>query len=75
MLFRSWKQGDALKSAFTDAGVDLARPLAMTCGSGLTAATLVFGAHLLGKNDVALYDGSWSEWGAQADTPKAIGAA
>lgn len=71
----TWKQGDALKSAFTDAGVDLARPLAMTCGSGLTAATLVFGAHLLGKNDVALYDGSWSEWGAQADTPKAIGAA
>lgn len=71
----TWKQGDALKSAFTAAGVDLGRPLAATCGSGLTAATLVFGAHLLGKNDVGLYDGSWSEWGAQTDTPKAIGAA
>lgn len=71
----TWKNGEALKSAFVDAGVDLSRPLATTCGSGVTAAVLAFGAHLLGKNDVALYDGSWSEWGAQADTPKAIGAA
>lgn len=41
----------------------------------MTAATLVFAAHLLGKNDVGLYDGSWTEWGSLADTPKAIGAA
>jgi thiosulfate/3-mercaptopyruvate sulfurtransferase len=71
----TWKTGDALKAAFAAAGVDLERPLVATCGSGLTAATLVFGAWLLGKKDVALYDGSWSEWGAQAETPKAIGAA
>lgn len=71
----TWKRGDALKAAFTDAGVDLDKPAATTCGSGVTAAVLVFGAHLLGKTDVGLYDGSWSEWGAQADTPKAIGAA
>lgn len=71
----SWKRDEDLKAAFVSAGVDLDKPLVATCGSGLTAATLVFGAHLLGKKDVALYDGSWSEWGAQADTPKAIGAA
>jgi thiosulfate/3-mercaptopyruvate sulfurtransferase len=71
----TWKRGDDLKAAFTGAGVDLDKPLTATCGSGITAATLVFGAHLLGKKDVALYDGSWSEWGAQKDTPKAIGAA
>jgi thiosulfate/3-mercaptopyruvate sulfurtransferase len=71
----TWKTGDAMKAAFKDAGVDLGAPLIATCGSGLTAATLVFGAHLIGKSDVSLYDGSWSEWGAQADTPKAIGGA
>ena len=71
----SWKQGDDLRAAFDAAGIDLTRPLVATCGSGLTAATLVFGAHLLGKEDVALYDGSWSDWGSDPDTPKAMGAA
>lgn len=71
----TWKQGDALKSAFTSIGIDLDKPLTATCASGVTAATLVFAAHLLGKNDVGLYDGSWTEWGSLADTPKAIGAA
>ncbi|HEX8639804.1 MAG TPA: 3-mercaptopyruvate sulfurtransferase [Allosphingosinicella sp.] len=71
----SWKQGEALKAAFLAAGVDLARPMVTTCGSGVTAAVLLFGAHLLGKDDVQLYDGSWSEWGADPEMPKATGAA
>jgi thiosulfate/3-mercaptopyruvate sulfurtransferase len=71
----TWKAADALKAAFADAGIDLSAPLVTTCGSGLTAATLVFGAHLIGKSDVALYDGSWSDWGTDASTPKATGAA
>lgn len=71
----TWKTGDALKAAFEQAGIDLSKPLVMTCGSGLTAATLVFGAHLLGKDDVALYDGAWSDWGTDGTTPKATGPA
>ena len=71
----SYKKGDALKAAFDSAGVDLSRPLVTTCGSGVTAAVLLFGAHLLGKGDVKLYDGSWSEWGADPALPKEIGPA
>lgn len=70
----TWKTGDALKCEFERAGIDLSKPLVTTCGSGITAAVLLFGAHLLG-NDGALYDGSWSEWGADMSTPKAMGAA
>jgi thiosulfate/3-mercaptopyruvate sulfurtransferase len=70
----TWKTGDVLKAEFERAGVDLSKPLVTTCGSGITAAVLLFGAHLLG-NDGALYDGSWSEWGADISTPKAMGAA
>ena len=57
------------------AGVDLSRPLITSCGSGVTANVLIFAAHLIGKHDVALYDGSWSEWGADPETPKETGAA
>ena len=71
----SWKQGEDLRAVFDAAGVDLARPMVTTCGSGVTAAVILFGAHLLGKQDVRLYDGSWSEWGADPKTPKATGAA
>lgn len=69
----TWKTGDALRSAFEGAGIDLARPIVTTCGSGITAAVLAFGEHLLG-NEAALYDGSWSEWGGDPSTPKAMGA-
>jgi thiosulfate/3-mercaptopyruvate sulfurtransferase len=70
-----WKQKEALRAAFEEAGIDLDRPLATSCGSGVTAAVLLFGAHLLGKEDVRLYDGSWAEWGADPAAPKAIGPA
>ena len=70
----TFKQPAAIKAAFEDAGVDLARPITTSCGSGITASVLLFGLHLLGKDDTALYDGSWSEWGADPITPKATAA-
>ena len=71
----TWKRDTALRGAFEAAGVELAKPMVTTCGSGVTAAVLLFGAHLLGKDDVRLYDGSWAEWGADPAMPKATGAA
>jgi thiosulfate/3-mercaptopyruvate sulfurtransferase len=59
---------DALAAKFKGAGIDLVRPIVTTCGSGVTASLLALGLHLIGK-DAAVYDGSWSEWGARADTP------
>ncbi len=64
---------DELRATFRQAGVDLDRPVVTTCGSGVTAATLVFALETLGKTDNRLYDGSWSEWGARGDTPVATG--
>lgn len=71
----TWKQGGDLAAAFAAAGVDTTKPLVTTCGSGITAAVLAFGATLLGAKDVALYDGSWSEWGASPTAPVVTGAA
>ena len=70
----TFKDKDGLKAAFESAGVDLGQPVTTTCGGGVTAAVLCFALHLLDKDDdVALYDGSWSEWAVDPDTPKATG--
>jgi thiosulfate/3-mercaptopyruvate sulfurtransferase len=64
----------ALKGAFEAAGVDLARPIVTTCGSGISASILALALAVLGREDVPVYDGSWSEWGAaDAGTPVATG--
>ncbi|MCM2403683.1 3-mercaptopyruvate sulfurtransferase [Rhizobium sp. S153] len=64
---------ETLKTLFENAGLDLSRPVAATCGSGVTASALAFSLHLIGNDNVAVYDGSWSEWGLPGDTPVATG--
>ena len=71
----TFRSTDELRAAFEEAGVDMSKPLVTTCGSGVTAAVVSFAAALLGREDFALYDGSWSEWGLRPDTEKEIGAA
>lgn len=58
-----------LRRRFAAAGVDINRPVVTSCGSGVTASTLALALYMLGREDVAVYDGSWSEWGGRSDTP------
>jgi thiosulfate/3-mercaptopyruvate sulfurtransferase len=71
----SFRSLPELRRLFDDAGIDPSRPFIATCGSGVTANSLIFAAHLLGNDSAKLYDGSWSEWGADPATPKALGPA
>jgi thiosulfate/3-mercaptopyruvate sulfurtransferase len=78
MLYRDdgrFRSVDELRSAFEASGIDPTGPFVASCGSGVTAASLLFAAHLLGNDDTRLYDGSWSEWGADPSTPKLLGPA
>jgi thiosulfate/3-mercaptopyruvate sulfurtransferase len=70
-----FKSREELQRLFDEAGLDPAKPFIASCGSGVTATSLIFAAHLLGNDAARLYDGSWSEWGADPATPKAVGPA
>ena len=66
---------DEIRRLFLAAGVDPEKPFVASCGSGVTANSLIFAARMLGNRDGRLYDGSWSEWGADPKTPKQQGPA
>lgn len=66
---------EKIRALFEQAGVDLSAPLTTTCGSGITAALLLFALARIGKRDVALYDGSWTDWASRPGAPIATGPA
>lgn len=72
---RTFKSPAELRALFENARIDFSRPVVTTCGSGITACALAFGLHLAGHAQVAVYDGSWTEWGADPDAPIVTGGA
>lgn len=70
---KTFLPAEKLRDTFRAAGVDLKKPVVTSCGSGVTACVLALGLYLLGRDDVAVYDGSWTEWGGRSDTPVVTG--
>jgi thiosulfate/3-mercaptopyruvate sulfurtransferase len=68
------KPVEELRDIFGAQGVNISKPVITTCGSGITAATLMLALGVVGASHVALYDGSWADWGARKDVPVETGA-
>lgn len=66
---RTLKSADEIAAALEAAGIDKSGPIVTSCGSGITASAMALGLHLIGHDQWAVYDGSWTEWGGRTDTP------
>jgi len=71
----TFRSRDEIRRLFAEADIDPFEPFTASCGSGVTAISLIFAAHLLGNDSTSLYDGSWAEWGSDPAAPKALGPA
>jgi thiosulfate/3-mercaptopyruvate sulfurtransferase len=71
----TFRSREEIRRIFEEARANPNQPFVASCGSGVTAVALIFAAHLLGSDSGRLYDGSWSEWGADPATPKELGPA
>ena len=71
---RTYRSVDDIRARVIAAGIDPDRRVVTSCGSGVTACAVALGLYLIGRQDVAVYDGSWSEWGGREDTPVVTGA-
>ena len=66
---RTMLPADGIRAALAEAGVDLEKPMFTSCGSGVTACIISLGLYLIGRTDVAVFDGSWTEWAGHPDAP------
>ncbi|MEW5726511.1 MAG: 3-mercaptopyruvate sulfurtransferase [Pseudomonadota bacterium] len=66
---RQMLPADQLKARFDKAGITPHKPVIATCGSGVTACVVALALHLVGHDEVSVYDGSWAEWGNRDDAP------
>lgn len=66
---RTMRSADEIRAAFEKAGIDVRKPLFTSCGSGVTACVLTLGLYLIGEKETGMFDGSWTEWASNSDSP------
>lgn len=67
--FMTMRSANEISTIIMESGIDLSKPIISSCGSGVTAAPLVMALYLIGNKEVAIYDGSWTEWASRSDQP------